>query len=62
MASWVEVGAKPIGAPDGNDYFRAQVLDVKQDDSTFLVEYETQQRTHVDSNRVRQCPAAAAAL
>lgn len=60
MASWVEVGKKPIGAADGNEYYRAQVKDVKQEDSTFLVEYENKSRTQVDSNRVRQCPTAPA--
>ena len=55
-AAWVEVRSNPIGTAKGNEYYLAQVKDVNQRDSTFLVEYENKQRSNVDSNRVRQRP------
>jgi hypothetical protein len=56
----VEVGTRPVGGNDGNSYTLAEVKDVNQNNSTFLVEYENSKREWVNANRVRHQPPAVA--
>eukprot|EP01043_Picozoa_sp_COSAG02_P025707 COSAG02_NODE_1454_length_12536_cov_347.064163_1_plen_429_part_10 len=52
--AWVEVGDRTVGGNRGNRYFCAEVKDVNQENSTFLVEFEDKKMEWVNSDRVRQ--------